>query len=193
MLLRGREDRPYYGQMNEMGFAEALAAVVACIAITSAIVFTIRKAAPRPKGLPVTAGWIEGLTLTRYRPMLRLLDPEDLQIVRSHPGYTPAMLAKLRRQRCHIFRGYLRSLQEDFARVCLALKLVMAQAGTDRRDLAAILIRSQVQFAAGMALVHVRLALYGLGFGTVDARQLLRIFDGVRVELRTLMPAAAEQ
>ena len=61
--------------MNEMGFAEALAAVVACIAITSAIVFTIRKAAPRPKGLPVTAGWIEGLTLTRYRPMLRLLDP----------------------------------------------------------------------------------------------------------------------
>jgi hypothetical protein len=155
-------------------------------------VWSIRKSAPSPGALPVTATWIEELSLDRYRPMLRILAADDFDALRSQPGYTPAMLANLRRQRCRIFRQYLSALRADFARVCLALKLLMVQAGNDRPDLASTLLRKQAQFACGVAIVQVRLALYSFGIGSVEVASLLSVFDGLRVELRTLIPARAD-
>ena len=175
-----------------MEFGGLLLSIVACIVLASAIVFTIRKAAPRAGSLPVTANWIEELSLDRYRPMLRILAADDFGVLRSQPGYTPEMLAKLRSQRCRIFREYLRALREDFARVCLALKLLMVQAGNDRPDLASTLLRKQLQFAFGVAAVEVRLALYSWGIGSVEVAGLLAVFDGLRVELRTLVPVSSE-
>lgn len=163
--------------------------LITSIATALGIVYAIRKAVPRTAALPVTADWIEELSLDRYRPMLRLLDPEELQKTASERGWTPAMAAELRRQRCRIFRGYLRCLRDDFARVSLALKLLMVQASYDRPDLAARLLRSQVQFGCAMVLVEARLALYRLGIGTVDVRALLSVFDGLRLELRGLVPS----
>jgi hypothetical protein len=175
-----------------MEFGGFLLAIFICIAVASTIVFLIRKAAPAPTSLPVTAGWIEELSLDRYRPMLRILATDDLLLLRSQPGCTRSMIAKLRSQRCRIFREYLRALREDFGRVCLALKLLMVQAGNDRPDLAAVLVQKQAQFALGLALVHLRLTLYSAGFGTVEVGGLLAIFDGLRLELRTLVPVSAE-
>lgn len=162
--------------------------VLACVAVGAALVFVIHTVS-RPASLPVTADWINELSLDRYRPMLRLLDEREFQSLRSHPGFTPRMASQLRRQRCRIFRGYLRSLSSDFSRVCLALKLVMMQAGEDRADLASTLIRTQIAFACGMALVHARLALFSVGVGTVEVGSLLKVFDGLTIELRTLVPA----
>lgn len=169
-----------------------LLCLLICIVVASAMVLAIRWLAPTPGALPVTATWIEELSLDRYRPMLRILAADDFRALRSQPGYTPEMLAKLRRQRCRIFREYLRALRADFARVCLALKLLMVQAGNDRPDLASTLLRKQAQFAFGVAVVQVRLALYSLGIGSVEVASLLSVFDGVRVELRTLIPARTE-
>jgi|SRR5581483_7395261 len=169
-----------------------LLAILVCAAVASLVVFTIRKAAPVPASLPVTATWIEELSLDRYRPMLRILAADDLRLLRSQPGCTPEMITKLRHQRCRIFREYLRGLREDFGRVCLALKLLMVQAGHDRPDLAATLLQKQAQFALGLTLVEVRLALYSWGIGTVEVGSLLAVFDGLRLELRTLLPAGTE-
>lgn len=169
------------------GFLITLA-ILASVVIGAALVFSIRTVS-RPASLPVTADWIDELSVNRYRPMLRLLDEREFQELRSHPGFTPKMASQLRRQRCRIFRGYLRSLSGDFSRVCLAVKLLMMQAGEDRADLASTLIRTQIAFACGMAAVQVRLALFSVGVGTVDAGSLLKVFDGLRVELRTLVPA----
>ncbi|HWB87041.1 MAG TPA: hypothetical protein VG675_23060 [Bryobacteraceae bacterium] len=153
----------------------------------------VRRLANRPKGsLPVTAEWIDDLSIERYRPMIRLLDGEDLEFLRAQPGYTPKMASRLRIQRCQIFRGYLRCLHTDFKRVCIAIKVLMLQSGHDREDLASALVRSQMQFALGMARVQVQLMLYRWGLSGVDVGELLSVFDVMRLELRSLVPAGIE-
>ena len=160
-------------------------ALLVCVALGIAPVLALRRfAAVR---LPVTTDWIDELSVERYRPMLRLLNDADLQRLSS--CLTPDQLVQFRRQRCQIFRGYLRSLSRDFKQICAAIKILMLQAGNDRPDLAALLTRSQIAFAWGMALVQARLALYSCGIGRVEVANLLTVFDGLKCELQSLAPA----
>jgi hypothetical protein len=101
------------------------------------------------------------------------------------------MESKLRKQRCQVFRGYLRCLNSDFQRVCMALKIVMAQSEQDRPDLAGILMHQQLLFATGMLSIYGRLLLYRWGLCNVDVTSMVRIFDGMRAELCNLVPSAA--
>lgn len=162
--------------------------LLACIAVGSGLVFAILKMASPRVALPATLEWIDELSTERYRPMLGLLSDDELQFLRRHPGFTPKLATRFRRQRCEIFRGYLRSLSLDFSRVSLALKLLMSQASFDRPDLAEILVRTRIAFTFALAAAYGRLFLYYFGLGTVDASELLRLFDGMRLELRTLVP-----
>jgi len=159
-------------------------------ALLLTVAMLIRKVAFSGGSLPVTAEWIDELSIERYRPMMRLLDGGDLEFLRTQPGFTPKMMTKLRIQRCQIFRGYLRCLNADFGRVCAAIKLVMLQSRRDRPDLAGALMRHQVMFAAGIFGVQFRLFLYRWGLCGVDVTSLVKIFDMMRLELRTLVPAA---
>src|SRR5437016_4260868 len=113
----------------------------------------------------------------------RLLDSADIEFLRGQPGYTRAMESKLRAERCEVFRGYLRCLTSDFQLICMALKIVMVQSEQDRPDLASTLLHQQVLFASGLLGIHFRLALYRWGVCSVDVAGLVRIFDGMRVEL----------
>jgi hypothetical protein len=161
-----------------------------CLPVVGAIIWSGRRAMS-PKHLSVTLDWLEELSPERYKPMLRLLDPRDLDFLRSQPGFSRKMESGFRRQRCKIFRSYLRQLNGDFQQVCTALKLVMVQSSADRPDLAATLLRQQVWFKVGMLAVHFRLLLYGCGIGSVEVDGLLKLFDGMRLELRSLVPASA--
>lgn len=161
------------------------------IAVSAVVVTMIRKMASGGQSLPVTAEWINDLSTERYKPMIRLLDSADIEFLRSQPGYTRSMEITLRMQRCQVFRGYLRHLDADFQRVCLALKLVMTQSENDRADLASVLLRQQAMFAAGTMMIQFRLVLYRWGICAVDVTSLVRIFDGMRAELCNLIPASA--
>jgi len=162
---------------------------VACIGLALGLFWIIRKVAFSGGDLPVTAEWIDELSPDRYRPMMRLLDGKDLEFLTSQPGFTPEMAARIRRQRCQIFRGYLRCLSADFRRISAALKLIMLHSRHDRPDLAGILLRQQLGFGCGMLIVQGRLFLYRWGLCTVDVSGLVRIFDSVRLELRSMVPA----
>ncbi len=142
-----------------------------------------------PQQLPVTAEWIAELSVERYRPMLRLLNEEEFEFLRTQPGFTPAMATKLRIRRCEIFRGYLHVLDSDFKRICMAVKVLMVQAQQDRPDLASVLVKSQMTFAVTMIQAQAQMMCYRYGFGTVDVTALLKLFDGMRIELWTLFPA----
>ena len=113
--------------ISVIGLAVVLAALVAGLAAV------VRSLGSARHCLPVTAEWIDELSIERYRPMLRLLDSSDIEFLRSQPGYSPKMESDLRAQRCHIFAGYLRCLNMDFRRVCVALKVLMAQS-RDRKS-----------------------------------------------------------
>lgn len=164
--------------------------VIACLALGLALPLLLRKVAVSGSSLPLTAEWIDELSVERYRPMIRLLDREDLDFLRSQPGFTPQMATKLRIQRCQIFRGYLRCLNADFGRVSAALKVLMLQSRNDRPDLAAALVRHQATFLWGMFVVQIQLMLFRWGLCGVDVTSLVKVFDVMRIELRTLVPAA---
>jgi hypothetical protein len=163
--------------------------MVTFLALAVALFLLVRKVAFSGSSLPLTAEWTDELSIERYRPMMRLLDGGDLEFLRSQPGFTPRMANKLRVQRCQIFRGYLRCLNGDFQRVCAAMKVLMLQSRHDRPDLAGVLVQHQVMFAWGMALVYSRLFLYRWGICGVDVTSLVKIFDLMRLELRSLVPA----
>jgi hypothetical protein len=164
--------------------------IVFLAALILATVAVLRKLDSPNRSLPVTAEWIDELSTDRYRPAMRLLDSRDIEFLRSQAGFTPKMEAKLRAQRCQIFRGYLRCLDMDFQRVCMALKLVLLHSEQDRPDLSALLVHHRIMFATGLLAARFRLFLYRWGICTVDVTSLLRIFDVMRIELRTLVPAA---
>jgi len=165
------------------------AAILAALIIALAVL--VRSLGSASQSLPVTAEWIDELSIERYRPMLRLLDSSDLEFLRAQPGYSSRMESALRIQRCQIFRGYLRCLSADFRRVSTALKLVMAQSQQDRPDLASVLVQHQINFASGLMAIQARLLLYRWGVCTVDVSSLVQTFDVMRIELRNMMPAAA--
>jgi hypothetical protein len=151
-----------------------------------------RRVAGSSRRQPVTAQWIEELSLDRYRPMMRLLEPDDLDFLRGQPGFTWRMANRLRAQRCHLFRSYLRSLDQDFQHVAMALKLILLHSSEDRPDLTAALIRQEAAFAARMAAVRVRLLLFRWNLCRVDAAGVVKIFDSMRLQLQGLVPAAAD-
>jgi len=164
--------------------------LLAVLAVAATLAYLIRKIGSSGNGLPVTSEWIDDLSLDRYRPMLRMLDGSDIAFLRSQPGFTPDMARKLRAQRTQIFRGYLRSLETDFGRVCAAIKVVMLRSKHDRPDLAEALIREQMTFVFAMLSVRFHLFLYSLGVCGVEVSRLVKIFDGMRLELTTLVPSA---
>ncbi len=167
-----------------------ISAAVLLAAVGAAIV-TARKAFTAAGVLPLDAAWIDDLSVNSYRPMMRLLDERDFEFLRSQPGYTPRMAAKLRTQRRQIFRGYVRRLESDFQRVSMAVKVLMLQAHNDRPDLAATLLRRQMAFAGAIMTVNARVFLYRWGLGAVDVSSLVDAFDALRVELKVLAPSAA--
>ena len=157
----------------------------------AAVVVMARKLASSNTRLPLTAEWIDELSIERYRPMMHLLNAGDVEFLRSQPGFTHGMATKLRIERCQVFRGYLRCLRTDFQRVCAALKLLMLHSRDDRPDLASVLVHQQLMFECGMVLVGFRLFLYRWGVCGVDVTDLVKIFDLMRLELRRLVPATA--
>ncbi|MEO8369524.1 MAG: hypothetical protein ABI806_10005 [Candidatus Solibacter sp.] len=171
-------------------FVGILVSSVVLGALLLAAIALVRRLGQSHSTLPVTAEWIEELSIDRYRPMARLLDSADIEYLRSQPGFTRQMEARVRAQRSRIFRGYLNCLDNDFKRVCLAMKLILAHSSLDRPDLASALVNQQVMFATGLLGAHFRVFLYRWGICSVDAGSLVKIFDTMQLELRSLVPSA---
>lgn len=132
--------------------------------------------------------WTPVLCVDRYRPMFRLLDDDDVRFLRSQPGATPAMVKRLRRQRCQVFRGYLRSLERDFALVYEALMLIMVHSQSDRRDLIRTILVSRLKFTIAIYRVRCRLFLYRWDVGHESVANILGLFEGLQLELLALAP-----
>jgi hypothetical protein len=67
----------------------------------------------------------------------------------------------------------------------------MLQSRDDRPDLAQALLRQQLNFEGSVLMIQFRLLLYRWGVCSVDVTSLVRIFESMRLELRSLVPAQA--
>jgi hypothetical protein len=122
--------------------------------------------------------------------MLRLLDDAEIQFLREQPGYSPAIESRFRKNRADVARDYLREMQMDFRRICAVLKIIIVQSQQDRPDLASALMQSQWEFARGVLAYEFRLLLFRYGLPGFNIPELFGIFEAMRLELRTLIPAA---
>jgi hypothetical protein len=165
-----------------------LALIVACVGLAGVSAALAFRRGSQVR-IPLTTDWIEEVSFARYRPMVRLLDDEDLIFLRAQRGYTPKMEARVRAQRCTTFLAYVRDLDDDFKRVCMALKILILQSPQDRPDLASAVVRNQVVFAYGKLAVRIRVFLYRWSLTSVDVSCLVRPFEQMRLELRRLAPA----
>jgi hypothetical protein len=168
----------------------ALAALfLSALPVVAAAVFVLRRLAAlqRRAGKPDDA-WSADLSVERYRPMIRLLNVDDIRFLRAQPGVTPEMLHRLRRQRCQIFRGYLKNLERDFQQASDALILVMVQSQVDRRDLIPVFVGSRIKFATAAFSIRCRLLLYRWNIGQEPVQRLLGLFEGLQLELLAWTP-----
>jgi hypothetical protein len=124
----------------------------------------------------------------RYRVMERLLAEADQKLVASLGN--PGAEKKFRRVRTRIFRGYMLQLSEDFGRICRAIHLLMTTSEADRPELAGVMLRQRLQFAAGMMCVELKLLLYSLGWSGVDPSRLIISLDTMRAQLEYLNAVA---
>jgi hypothetical protein len=167
-------------------FAALLLPALLLVAAAAAV-FRRLSALQRRVGSPCDP-WLADLSVERYRPMVRLLNSDDIRFLRSQPGVTPAMLHRLRQQRCQIFRGYLRSLELDFHQASDALVQVMLQSQVDRRDLIPVLLGSRLKFATAAFSIRCRLVLYRWNIGQEPVQRLLGLFEGLQLELLAWTP-----
>ena len=82
-------------------------------------------------------------------------------------------------------------LQADFDRVAAALRLILAHSAYDRPELASLLFQRRLMFAFALIGIHFRIVLFRLGLSGVDVSSLIQLFDGMRLDLRTLVPVSS--
>jgi len=122
---------------------------------------------------------------TRYKPMMRLLSDEDLDFA----GSQPILREKLRARRRELFRGYLRCLVRDYARLLQGVRSIMVESGVDRPDLAKALAKNRVRFALALCSIELHLQLHALGIGKVDVSGLVDALDALRGAVGAMTPA----
>jgi len=122
----------------------------------------------------------------RYRPMLRILSEEDLRFTNGNR----LLLKKIRTRRREIFRGYLRCLTKDYARLLSGLRRTMVQSGVDRPDLAKAIAKNRFRFAVALCRIEVHLQLHALGIGKVDVSGLVEALDALRSVVNVMTPVA---
>lgn len=177
--------------MDTIVYTAAASLIAAAVLVM--LLFTVyRQVATLDAKLPVTAEWLQELSVERYLPMLHLLDDSDIRHLRTQPGFRPEIERTLRAQRCRAFRGYLRTLDTDFIRICAAIKFLMARSHVDRPELARLLLGAQVSFAVRMLAIEVKLWLYCWDLCTVDAHAQVSTFGIMRRILGLLVPSESE-
>jgi hypothetical protein len=121
----------------------------------------------------------------RYKPMLRLLSDTDLGFAATNPK----LRSRIRSQRRELFRGYLRCLTKDYARLLSGVRGMMVESAVDRPDLAKALARNRVSFALALCHIELHLQLHALGVGKVDVSGLVEALDSLRGAVSVMTPA----
>jgi hypothetical protein len=160
--------------------AMAIALVVVCFA------GLFWRLASRFDAQQCTADWLDSFSLEGYAPMERLMDRSDVAFLTSQPGYRPEIGKRLMSERRKIFRAYLRLLVRDFNQFIRIGKLMVVYSNRDQQEFALILRRQQLKFYGRVCALQLQLALYPLGWTSVDAHGLLAALGAMRMNVQQL-------
>jgi len=158
--------------------------VIALLIAAFALLF--RQLAYRFDNQASTAEWFESFSVESFAPMERLLDQSDFEFLSQQPGYRPEIGARLLKERKKLFLGYLRLLIGDFNQLLRIARLMIVYSAEDRAEFAKVLWRQQVTFYFAICAVRVRVALYPLGWTSLDVSRLMQGLENMRSQVAQL-------
>jgi hypothetical protein len=126
-----------------------------------------------------------------YGPMGRLFSDEDFIFLRSQPGFQRGLEDRLRHQRRHALRCYLRELRADF-RQLYGLCRFRARTSGDP-DFATLITQQALIFYGLFLALQVRCYLGWLFHARVDANELVSAFDRLLQVARASIGAMTQQ
>lgn len=109
----------------------------------------------------------------KYKSMAGLFSSEDLEFLKSQPGFTPAMGRRFRSQRRQVMRSYLKGLKQDFTKLHVAAGHLLMIAPVDQSELAHELMLQRWLFTKELAIAHCNLCLDTFGLGNVQVNSLV--------------------
>jgi hypothetical protein len=127
----------------------------------------------------------------RYEPMARLMSDEDLQFLKTQPGFRPEIGKKFIRERRRIFRLYLQELAADFHRLHAHARVIVASLPADHSPLVGMLLRQQLRFWYEIAAIELRLSLDLTGACSSRARGLVDALASMHAEISRASVAVA--
>ncbi len=125
----------------------------------------------------------------RYRPMLRLLDGPDFELLNE--AGDRRLMRRIRSERRSIFRGYLRGLRRDHSIICSKVRQLTLASAADRGDLAAAVFRSELSFRILMGVIEVKLLLHAAGMRSVTATPLVEALERMTSQAKLVSSQAA--
>jgi hypothetical protein len=154
--------------------------------LSGAFVFLFWRLASRSDNQASTVEWFESFSLDSFAPMERLLDQSDFEFLARQPGYRPEIGARLLKERKKLFLGYLRLLIGDFNRLLRMARLMIVYSAEDRSEFAKVLWRQQTTFYFAVCAVRLRVALYPLGWTSLDVSRLMQALENMRSQVAQL-------
>jgi hypothetical protein len=163
-----------------------ISAFVVAAFLIAAFALLFRTLASRLDNQACTAEWFESFSLDSFAPMERLLDQSDFEFLSRQPGYRPEIGERLLKQRKRLFLGYLRLLTGDFNQLLRIARLMIVYSTEDRGEFAKVLWRQQVTFYFAICAVRLRVALYPMGWTSLDVSKLMQALDNMRNQVAQL-------
>ena len=163
--------------------------IVACIVVAlliAAFTLLFAKLASRLDKQVSIAEWFDSFSLESFSPMERLLDQSDFEFLSRQPGYRPEIGARLLKERKRLFSSYLRLLIGDFNQLLRIARLMIVHSTEDRPEFAKMLWQQQVKFYVAVCSVRVRVALYPLGWTSLDVSRLMGALENLRNQVAQL-------
>lgn len=134
----------------------------------------------------LTVEWLESFHVACYAPMKGLLGSEDFEFLATQPGYSPALLRKLRRERLRIFRQYLDRMIVDFNRLYKLASLMIGQSSTDQSAVYSRLLKLRLNFGLAIMRVEISYTIARIGTRPAGVEALLQTLDAMSSQLAEL-------
>lgn len=125
----------------------------------------------------------EPFSPAKYEPLARLAVVDDLAFLSSLPGYRRAIGAKLRRERCRIFRMYLRELADDFHGLHARARDMVAESPEANSEPVGLLLRQQFAFWRALASIELRLLAPWIRVPGIAVPALVESLETIRLDL----------
>lgn len=166
----------------------AIGLAIALMALSFGLL--LRRICRVPGGDNCSLEWLDDFSVSKYRPMERLLSDADFSFLESQPGYKPAISRNLRSERRKILAEYLRLAARDFNRLVALANLLVVYSSDDGADLASVIWKQRFAFYQTFAVLRLQLALAPIGIRVSAPTAVLNGLSEMFERVQQLTPLA---